>query len=274
MTGDGTLTAVRGPVPTVAYRLATAEGEILSEYRADEVFTAASTLKLAVLVAAIRAVETGDLSIDRQVPAQSIWTSSYDGSPFGFADLGENDDGWPADGVLLTVGEILERMIVVSSNEATNMVLDLVGMESVAGALRDAGCLNSALGRKYGDLLGARHVEKGQYCSAADLTSLMGAVVAGRLTGPEGTGDIADLLSRQEDRVIGAVVAEVCGDTTPWGSKSGWISKIRHDVAYIGHPGPEALVLAVCTRDFPDHPSAVATIRALARACLSLAKRH
>ncbi|ROR73215.1 serine hydrolase [Bogoriella caseilytica] len=267
---DGTLTSGEGPAPFVAYRLATAEGAILAENHPDETFIPASTLKLAILVAVARALEGGALSLDHEVPVVSSWPSDFDGTPFDFSyDADEVDNAWPAEGTPISVGDILERMITVSSNEATNMAYDLVGKESVAAVFADAGCTHSALGRKYGDMLAAQHFGRVSYCTAGDLATLMGATVRGDLIGAQWTRYVTDLLSRQQDQVIGGVVPA----GTPWGSKSGWVDGIRHDVAYIGEPGPRALVLGVCTRDFPDWPSAVAAIRALADIALRLAAR-
>ena len=56
----------------------------------------------------------------------------------------------------------------------------------------------------------------------------------------------------------------------PYGSKSGWVDGIRHDVAFVGGPGPDALVVAVCTRGY-DEPEAEETLQALGALALTLA---
>lgn len=264
---DGTLTAVDGYEPIVAYRLMRAEGTVLAENLPEKTFTPASTLKLAVLAAAARALADGSLSLDEQVATTATWPSAYDGEPFGFTGE-EIDPTWPTDGRSLALGEILEKMIVVSSNEATNMVYGLVGKDAIAQALADAGAEHSALPRMYGDMRAAQHLGTASACTAGDLALLMSAVVTGKLVDQQWTQFMADVLARQQDAVIGAVAEEVYGEGTSWGSKSGWVSQIRHDVAFIGDPGPQALVLAVCTGGFGDHPSAVAAIRALTHGLL------
>lgn len=266
---DGTMTAVEGQEPIVAYRFMTAGGEVLAEHRPEETFVPASTLKLAVLVAAVRALAEGGLRLDQKVPAVSSWPSRYDGAPFRF-DGDEADPQWPTDDRPMELGLILERMIVVSSNEAANVVYDLVGADSIAQVFTDAGCRHSALRRRYGDLRAARHQGVMSACTAADLAVLMAAVVTGRLADPKRTAVMTELLSRQQDAVIGAAVSDVLGDTAAWGSKSGWLTGIRHDVAYIGPPGEQSLILAVCTQGFADAPSAVAAVRALTRGLLQL----
>ncbi|NLS10791.1 serine hydrolase [Nesterenkonia sp. MY13] len=261
---DGTLTAVAGRTPVVAWRLVRADGTVLSEYLPEKVFTPASTLKLAVLVAVARGVQAGRFSLEDQVLAADTWPSDHDGTPFGFHGE-EKDPDWPA-GQQLSITDICHRMITVSSNEATNVLIDLAGRENIAAVFDDAGCTHSGLRRRYGDMLAYRHQGAVSGCTAGDLAELMAALIRGDLLNAELTGYCCDLLAQQRDGVIGGVVPEVFGSDTRWGSKSGWVEGIRHDVAFI--EAPEPLVLGVCTQGFTDHPDAVAAIRALARGVL------
>jgi beta-lactamase class A len=75
---------------------------------------------------------------------------------------------------------------------------------------------------------------------------------------------MAGVLSRQEFPVIAGVLPT----GTPWGSKSGWVSGIRHDVAFVGEPTGEVLrVLAICTEGFDD-AAGRKTVRRVARELL------
>jgi beta-lactamase class A len=94
----------------------------------------------------------------------------------------------------------------------------------------------------------------------------MSAVVTGRLAGPEQTAWMLGLLARQTDRQLTAAVPE----GVPFGSKSGWVDGIRHDVAFVGEPGPDALVVAVCTRGY-DEQHAEEALRALGSLAVTLA---
>jgi beta-lactamase class A len=122
--------------------------------------------------------------------------------------------------------------------------------------------------RQYGDSAAAERYGKSNVVTAADLATLMGALVGGRLAGPESTRSMTDLLSRQEDRLLAAEVPE----GLPWGSKSGSVEAIRHDVAYFGEPGPSAVVVAVCTSGYPQ-ADADEAITAIGRLAIDLAVR-
>jgi beta-lactamase class A len=233
-------------VPIIAYCVRRASGAVLAERLADMEFYAASTVKLAVLVAAARALEAGTVSLETSLPSADTFQSEAPGAPDFHIDPDDLDEGMPPPGTPMPLADVIERMVVVSSNEATNMVVEL-------------------LGRKYSDLaaaaLGGSH-----RTTAGDLATLMSAVVTGALAGPEWTSWMTAMLGRQFDRQLTALVPE----GVPFGSKSGWVAGIRHDVAFVGEPGPDALVMAVCTRGY-EAPDAEEALRAIGSLAVALA---
>ena len=251
-------------VPVVAYRIARASGEVLAARQDRLDFYAASTVKLAVLVAAARALDAGTASLTETCTATRTFTSQVPGGGEYTIEPDDVDSGLPPDGTPMPLGDVVERMIVVSSNEATNIVAERVGLPAVNKVLADAGAAGSVFGRKYSDLA-AEQAGASHRTTAADLCLLMSALVTGRLAGPEQTAWMCEMLGRQTDRQLTAAVPHA----TPFGSKSGWVDGIRHDVAFVGAPGPDALVIAVCTRGY-DEQAAEETLKSLGALALSL----
>lgn len=251
-------------VPVVAYRIARASGEVLAARRDHLDFYAASTLKLATLVAVARELDAGTARLDEVCTATRTFTSQVTGAGEYTIEPDDADGGLPPDGTPMPLSDVVERMITVSSNEATNMVAERVGLPAVNRALADAGATGSVFGRKYSDLA-AEQAGASHRTTAADLCLLMSALVTGRLAGPEQTEWMCEMLGRQTDRQLTAAVPH----GVPFGSKSGWVDGIRHDVAFVGEPGPAALVIAVCTRGY-DNQSAEETLRSLATLALAL----
>lgn len=252
-------------VPVVAYSVRRAGGPVLAERLADEPFYAASTVKLAVLVAVARALEAGAVTLETSLTSTDTFRSDAPGAPDFGIDPEDLDEGMPAPGTPMPLADVVERMVVVSSNEATNMVTDVIGTGAVNNALADAGATSSTYGRKYSDLaaaaLGGSH-----RTTAGDLATLMSAVVTGALAGAGWTSWMTAMLGRQQDRQLTAHVP----DGVPFGSKSGWVDGIRHDVAFIGEPGPDALVVAVCTRGY-EAADAEEALRAIGTLAVTLA---
>ena len=252
-------------VPVVAYCVRRASGPVLAARLADEPFYAASTIKLAVLAAVARALEEGTVTLETPLTSADTFRSEAPGAPDYRIDPDDVDEGMPAPGTPMPLADVIERMVVVSSNEATNMVVELLGRDAVNVALADAGAAASTFGRKYSDLaaaaLGGSH-----RTTAGDLATLMSAVVTGAMAGPDWTSWMTAMLGRQQDRQLTALVP----DGMPFGSKSGWVNGIRHDVAFVGEPGPDALVVAVCTRGY-EAPAAEEALRAIGLLARSLA---
>jgi beta-lactamase class A len=257
-------------VPVVAYRIARASGEVLAARNDDLDFYAASTVKLAVLVAAARALDAGAATLDETCTATRTFTSQVPGAGEYTIEPDDVDAGLPPDGTPMPLGDVIERMIVVSSNEAANMVVERVGLPAVHQALSDAGATSSVFGRKYSDLA-AEQAGASHRTTAADLCLLMSALVTGSLAGPGRTAWMCELLGRQTHRQLTAAVpAPGEPGAVPFGSKSGWVDGIRHDVAFVGEPGPGALVIAVCTRGYAEQP-AEETLKSLGALTLALA---
>lgn len=232
-------------VAVVAFCVRRAGGTVLAERHADESFYAASTVKLAVLAAVARQLEAGDVALDTTLTSTDTFRSDVPGAPDFRIDPDDRDDGMPTPGTPMVLADVVERMVVVSSNEATNMVTDLVGLDAVATVLADAGTSSTTYGCKYSDFAAAK-AGASRTTTARDLAALMSAVVTGDLTGPTWTSWMTAMLGRQQHRNLTVHLP----DGGAFGSKSGWVDGIRHDVAFVGAPGPAALVIAVCTRGF------------------------
>lgn len=248
--------------PRIGVSFTDAAGTTLFARDADRPFYAASTMKLAVLLAASRRVAGGGLSLDEQIPVSRTFTGA-DGAPFVLS--GDHlDPQLPAPGTPMTLAEMLDVMITRSSNEATNAVMERIGLSAVAEAATAAGAGHTRVERLIGDpaaVVAGRTNE----VTAVDLTTLLRAVTTGRVPGwdsplPE---DLVDrhlgALERQTIAPIGRALAK----GVRWGSKSGEVDGIRHDVAFVGDPATDAVrYLAVCTQGLGEAAAdeAIATL--------------
>ena len=105
-------------------------------YNADHYFHAASTMKLAVLLGVFRQVERGELSLDAPVHVRNRFTSIVNQEPFMLDLTGDADPNvYGHLGKTLTVRELAYWMITLSSNLATNLLVEVVGINTVQIAL-------------------------------------------------------------------------------------------------------------------------------------------
>src|SRR6187200_2675024 len=96
----------------------------------DRWFHAASTIKVAVLLAVFRAADQGRLRLDESLHVRNRFFSAADGSPFRVSqDRDATPELYAAIGRTAKISALAHAMIVGSSNLAANLLLDFVGVE-------------------------------------------------------------------------------------------------------------------------------------------------
>src|SRR5262249_1989357 len=115
-----------------------AETSIQWAYNADHYFHAASTMKVAVLLGVFRQVDRGDLSLEAPVHVRNRFPSIVNQEPFMLdLDRDADPDVYGHLGKTLTVRELAYWMITKSSNLATNLLIDVIGIRTVQLALEE-----------------------------------------------------------------------------------------------------------------------------------------
>ena len=241
-------------VPIIGYCLLDQKGGIVAARNADVPFYAASTIKLGVMLAAILAADAGGVRLDDTVVCRRRFGSGVSGAPSFVMAPDDTDLFFPDDGAVVTIGELIGMMIFRSSNEATDVLVERIGFDAVNDAFSRCGALGTRMERLIGDVAG---IAAGltNMTTPADLAVTMKCIAAGDLASPSGTALMRDVLARQEHLRIGLEVPL----GIPWGSKSGDVPGIEHDVAFVGEPGSSgAFFMAICTRGFePEQGRAI-----------------
>jgi beta-lactamase class A len=229
---------------------------------ADVDFHAASTMKIPVMIEVLRAVDAGRLSLDQRVLLVNRFFSIVDGSPYGL-DAGVDSDSsvYTHVGDRVAVRDLLEQMIVRSSNLATNTLIALVGAEHAEATAH-------ALGATHMRVL--RGVEDGKAFAAgrnntttsSDLAALLEHVERGDALQPASARLMKEILLRQEFNE--AIPAGVPAGT-PVAHKTGAITATLHDAAIIYPAGRAPYVLVVLTRAIPDDKVATLLIADISR---------
>jgi beta-lactamase class A len=239
--------------------VAEAHGGPRAGYAADEPVHPASTMKLAVLIEALRRCDEGPdkLSLDQQVRIERTFRSIA----AGHFTLSAGDDSDPLlyerVGAPATLRELLERMIVRSSNLATNLALTLLDPREVTATCRRLGAHGVQI---------VRGVEDGpafargwnNTVTAAGLCHLLLALAEERT--PRAALAI-EILLRQElpgGLALGAPPGVRCAH------KTGLITGHAHDVGLLLREGRRPLAVAALTRGFPGEERAQRWIAGLA----------
>jgi beta-lactamase class A len=210
-------------------------------YNADALFHAASTIKLAVLVAVYGQVSRGELTTDAPVHVRNRFTSIVDGRPF-MLDVSDADAkvGQQA-GRTMTVGELAYEMITRSSNLATNLLIDVVGVPAIQHSLDELKVDGIVMLRGVGDTA-AHEAGQNNLVTANGVLQLLRAISEGRAYSPEVCGQMLEILLDQRYKT--GIPAGLPGDAQV-AHKTGNISTVHHDagIVYLGSRRPYFLVI-------------------------------
>lgn len=214
-------------------------------YRADRWFHAASTIKVPILLGVFDGIAHGRLLPHSRIHVRNRFLSVVEGVPFRVeSDRDANSSVHAAIGKMLRVEELAHHMIATSSNLATNLLLDIVGLESVQKTLRDLG-VDKGIDIKRGveDELA---FEKGIYSSvtADGLLEILLMLAEGKAFSPALSRKMMDILHGQEfNRGIPARLPK----GTRVAHKTGEISTMAHDAGVVYLPDRKPYVLVILT---------------------------
>lgn len=238
----------------------------------DEPHLAASTMKLPVAVAALRAHAAGALDLDEPVAVHDGFASVVAGERFTMtAGYDQDPRTWSALGGTVRLRDLVHRMLAVSGNLAANLVLERVGTPAVAAVLTDAGCsARTSVARGIEDRPGAAAGIQ-NVVSARDLGLVLCGAVDGRLLDAGSATALEAHLRAQQHR--GGISAGLPAGVVV-ASKSGWIDGVTHDAALVRPGDHPPFVLVVLTRHgAPEREGEQLVARVAAQAWAALEER-
>ena len=226
-------------------------------------FHAASTIKLPVLLAVYDAIEQGRFDAHSRVHVRNRFLSLAGGRPFRVGkEVDANAEVHAAIGRMLTVQELAEHMIVTSSNLATNLLLDLVGVEAARASLARLHLGGIDLQRGVDDEA-AWEAGLNNRVTAAGLCDALRLIEEGKAISAEASRAMLDILHQQRFR--SGIPAGLPEDARV-AHKTGEISTVAHDagIVYLGER--DAYVVAILTEWAPEVEGRQETIARISRA--------
>ena len=220
----------------------------------DRWFHSASTIKVAILYALFGAIDAGRFTLDARLHVRNRFYSIADGSPFRVARARDADcDVHAAIGRTMRIEDLARQMIVRSSNLATNLLVDLVGVEPAQQMLARHGIAGIELARGVEDDK-AFEASFNNRVTADGLVALFRAIHERRGLSAASAVRVLDILCAQEFRsgIPAGIPAEVRAQSRI-GNKTGEISVAAHDAGIVFLPGRQPYVLAILTE--PDAAS-------------------
>ncbi len=222
-----------------------AETTIQWSYNADHYFHAASTMKLAVLLGVFRQVDRGELQLDAPVHVRNRFTSIVNQETF-MLDLRRDADPdvYGHLGKTLTVRELAYWMITKSSNLATNLLVEVIGIDTIQQSLDELEVDGVKVLRGVED---SRAFDAGlnNEVTANGLLKLLRLIADGKAYSQKSCDEMLDILLDQQYR---SGIPAGLPKAARVAHKTGNISTVHHDAGIVYLDGRKPYVLVILTQ--------------------------
>ncbi len=146
----------------------------------------ASTIKLVIMAELMRRVRRGELSLDDKITVTEEMKTGGDGI---LKEL--------APGHRFTIKEIMTLMIIISDNEATNILIEMLGMDGINKMAGKLELKEASLGRKMMDSEAKKRGHDNYIC-ADDIALILRKIYTGNCVDGEASAVMLDILKRQQ----------------------------------------------------------------------------
>ncbi len=217
-------------------------------------FHAASTMKTPVLIEAYKQAAAGKFKIRDPLLVKNEFKSIVDGSPYSLSAEDDSDaDLYTKIGTELPVYDLLYRMIIKSSNLATNIIIELVGAENVSKTMRDLGAMDIQVLRGVEDTKAYR---KGlnNTTTAYDQMLIFNNLALGTMVDKRSSDAMVEILL---DQVFNDKIPAQLPKDVKVAHKTGWITGINHDAGIVYLQGGKKYVLVLLSKELEDDKAGV-----------------
>jgi len=216
---------------------------------AQETFHAASTMKVPVMIEVFKQAAAGRFALSDSVLVKNEFKSIVDSSVYY---LNPEDDSqeelYQQLGTRKTLSALMYEMIIMSSNLATNLIIEMVGAKNVTQTMR-------ALGAAYIQVLRGvedeKAFEKGlnNTTTAYDLMLLFEKIATGKAVNAAASQAMIKILL---DQHFNDVIPALLPPDVKVAHKTGEISGVRHDAGIVFLPDGRKYVLVLLSKQLPD----------------------
>ena len=222
---------------------------------ADTRFHAASTMKTPVMIEVYKQAAAGKFSLTDSITIKNDFKSIVDGSPYS---LSTDDDSetelYTKLGEKRTISDLIYDMIIVSSNLATNLVIEWVDAKKVTETMRSLGAKDIEVLRGVEDI---KAFEKGlsNSTTANDLMNIFEKMALGKAVNPEADQQMIEIL---KDQKFNEIIPAHLPEGVAVAHKTGVITGVHHDSGIVYLPDGTRYVLILLSKNMTDFDAGTA----------------
>ncbi|WP_224488633.1 serine hydrolase [Robertkochia flava] len=225
-------------------------------------FHAASTMKVPVMIELFKQEEAGKIDLNDSILLVNEFKSIVDGSPYRM-DINDDSDDiiYNKINTKVALRDLMYSMITVSSNLATNVLIELVDAKKVTATMRDLGAGKIEVLRGVEDI---KAYEQGlsNSTTAKDLLVIMDAIA----TNKAGTGaDCEAMRSILKDQKFNDIIPHDLPREVQVAHKTGSITGVHHDAGIVYLPDGRAYVLVLLSKNLKDFDKGTQQLAGISR---------
>ncbi len=212
-------------------------------------YHAASTMKIPVMIEVFKQVALGTINLDDSIIIRNEFKSIVDSSLYSLSPEDDSDQEiYAMTGKPMSIYDLTDRMITISSNLATNILIELVNAQAVTQSMRELGAMDIEVLRGVEDIKAYRQGLSNS-TTAHDLYIILDAILNGKAGTKEHCEMMLEILKRQEyNEIIPAKLPK----NVSVAHKTGVITALHHDAGIVFPPDQQPYILVLLSEELED----------------------
>ena len=251
------LSAQKGTYAVAFKNLSTGKSLMINE---NVVFHAASTMKTPVLIEVYKQAAEKKFSLYDSMRVKNEFKSIVDGSSYSLDSADDSEkELYRRVGEKKTISELVYNMIIVSSNLATNLIIELVDAKKVTQTMRELGAKDIQVLRGVED---GKAFEKGlnNTTTGYDLLLLFEKMATGEIISASASEAMIKILL---DQRFNEIIPAGLPPDVKVAHKTGSITGVFHDSGIVFLPDGKKYVLVLLSKNVEDEKSSIKAMGAV-----------
>ena len=218
----------------------------------NEIFHAASTMKTPVMIEFYKQLHQGKLSLEDTLQIKNEFKSIVDGTMYKLSEFDDSDKNtYNKLGQYYSINNLIYEMITISSNFATNILIDYIGANNVTKSMKEIGALNINVLRGVEDIK-AFELGLNNTTSAKDLLIIYEKLAKGKIINNESSAIMIDIL---KDQKYDDIIPKYLPKDIEIANKTGMITGVHHDSGIVFLKGGKKYVIIILSKNMSDMES-------------------
>jgi beta-lactamase class A len=218
----------------------------------NEIFHAASTIKTPIMIEFYRQLHQGKLSLKDTLQIKNEFKSIVDGSMYKLSEFDDSDKNtYNKLGQYYSINNLIYEMITISSNFATNILIEYIGANNVTKSMKEIGALNIDVLRGVEDIK-AFELGLNNTTSAKDLLIIYEKLAKGKIIDNESSAIMIDIL---KDQKYDDIIPKYLPKNIEVANKTGMITGVHHDSGIVFLKDGKKYVIVLLSKNMSDMES-------------------